>query len=270
MFILFSLSFPCAGHCKVPSFNFCFLVAVIDMASNGLGLEPEQETLRKRKLQDCLSSNDNTAVALSAREEPKRIKLSRNAHWDSSSATKAANMRSDWSRVLPVELWHRIFTYCPPSTLGNVLQVCKLFNSHLDLENIPPPLAQNLLPTASHKSIVGPVPPQAIWRASRRLFCPAMPAPLRSKSELAMWRLAAALRCDECKKPWSAAPRAPSDEWHPGPGPRGVSVVWPFARALCGICLLSLAVKVTSGVACYRPCCYSVLCDGHANQLAGD
>ncbi|EGS17930.1 uncharacterized protein CTHT_0059430 [Thermochaetoides thermophila DSM 1495] len=63
--------------------------------------------------------------------------------------------------------------------------------------------------------------PNAIWQASRRLFWPQMPTPLRSKTELEMWRLA-----------WAPGSRSP------GPGRDGVAAIWAFGARFCGSCLL--------------------------------
>ncbi|KAH8883977.1 hypothetical protein GQ53DRAFT_698487 [Thozetella sp. PMI_491] len=71
-----------------------------------------------------------------------------------------------------------------------------------------------------------------------------MPIPLRSKLELDMWRLASAVRCENCgKRRLRDSQPTGDDPWRPGPGPDGVNAIWPFAAALCGSCVLAKAVK---------------------------
>ncbi|KAM7214683.1 hypothetical protein V8F06_009933 [Rhypophila decipiens] len=150
--------------------------------------------------------------------------------------------------LLPPEIWHHIFTLCPPKTLANLLSVNKLFNHYLDpsssaLSGSPVPVSQG-----GHGAL-GPLKPNAIWQASRRLFWPHMPVPLRSKTELEMWRLACSPVCQGCRKTDPRGPPNPPDSSHPGPGPGpgpgpdGVAVIWSFARCLCLSCLLKTSIK---------------------------
>ncbi|KAL1883840.1 hypothetical protein VTK73DRAFT_7628 [Phialemonium thermophilum] len=141
--------------------------------------------------------------------------------------------------LLPPEIWHRIFTFCPPKTLGNLLRVNKLFNFYLD-PSAQVPLAQ---PPSSAGGALSPVKPDNIWRASRRFFWPHMPVPLRSMTELQSWRLVCSNRCQVCGKQGSRDAQAQTESLKLGPGTDDVAPVWPFALCVCGSCLLKRTIK---------------------------
>ena len=168
----------------------------------------------------------------------KRVKLGDGAQ------EKQSWVHGDWSS-LPPEIWHHIFAFCSPKALGNLLQVNRQFNSYLCS-----PSAQTWPATVSSKSGVLDVSkPAAIWQASRRLHFPGMPAPLRSKTELEMWRLVTATKCQSCGKMGDGKiPHAVDDPLRLGPGLTGVAIAWPFASALCGRCLLEKGKKVPSAL----------------------
>ncbi len=155
---------------------------------------------------------------------------------------KQAWVHGDWS-LLPPEIWHHIFAFCSPKALGNLLQVNRQFNSYLC--SLSP---QTWPATVSSKSgALDALKPIAIWQASRRLHFPGMPAPLRSKTELEMWRLVTATKCQSCGKMGDGEiPHAVDDPLRSGPGLTGVAIAWPFASALCGRCLLEKGKKVPS------------------------
>ncbi|KAM7190631.1 hypothetical protein V8F20_009648 [Naviculisporaceae sp. PSN 640] len=141
--------------------------------------------------------------------------------------------------LLPPEIWHYIFTFCPPKSLANLLSVNKLFNRYLD----PSSSVVSASPVSVAQGVLGPLKPNAIWQASRRLFWPHMPVPLRSKTELEMWRLACSPVCQGCRKTDSRGPPNPAEPPRDGPGPDGVAVVWPFASCLCLSCLFKTSIK---------------------------
>lgn len=145
------------------------------------------------------------------------------------------HLRQDKS-LLPAEIWHHIFTFIPPRTLGLLLRVNKSFNAYLD------PSSPDHSITPLSKSTAQILKPDAIWRASRRLFWPGMPVPLQGKSELDMWKLACAFSCQFCgkKQPIQAMS---SDKWHPGPGENGIIPIWSFGVTTCGPCLQSRSLK---------------------------
>ncbi|KAL2178654.1 uncharacterized protein P884DRAFT_196759 [Thermothelomyces heterothallicus CBS 202.75] len=140
--------------------------------------------------------------------------------------------------LLPPEIWHHVFTFCPPKTLGNLLPVNKLFNFYLDPSSS---FKKEPHPSASLGAL-GRLEPNAIWQASRRLFWPQLPAPLRSKTELEMWRLACSPRCQVCGKlpAQGSASRSPR---HPGPCADGVAAIWAFGIRTCAACLLKGSEK---------------------------
>lgn len=142
--------------------------------------------------------------------------------------------------ALPAEVWHHIFTFCPPRTLGRLLLVNKLFHSYLNPSSTIP---RDGLPSLSpgHLTLLKP---NFIWQASRRRFWPTMPTPLQDKTELDMWQLSCATSCQFCCKPAAAQQPEPLEPWQAGPGKEGVSIVWAFASRSCGACLLSKSTKV--------------------------
>lgn len=149
------------------------------------------------------------------------------------------NIRSIFDKpALPAEIWHHIFTFCPPRTLGKLLLVNRHFHSYLDSSSTircdpPSPLSSGTLSL---------VKPNFIWQASRRRFWPTMPTPLQGKTELDMWRFSCAT-CQHCNKPSTAQKK---DHAEPGPGKDGISIIWAFATRSCGPCLLGNSKKVCS------------------------
>ncbi|KAI0599317.1 hypothetical protein F4775DRAFT_550823 [Biscogniauxia sp. FL1348] len=140
---------------------------------------------------------------------------------------------SDKSR-LPAEIWHRIFTFVPPKSLGNLLCANKLFNAYLD----PFSSFQSSYPVSHSQSHISPLEPDVIWQASRRkYFLHKMPIPLKGRTELDMWRLACAKRCQICGQAKPSMSSSSSDQWRCGPGPDGIRTVWVFGLTSCATCL---------------------------------
>lgn len=148
----------------------------------------------------------------------------------------------DVSLQLPAEVWQHIFSFLPPHTLGTLLRVNKLFNKYLDAAS---PFTISA-PEFRVPSIVPALLPDAIWRASRCLFWPRMPAPLSGKSDLDMWRFACSRSCqicgqiDETNVAWDSLP------WWRGPGNNTVSPIFVFFVNSCGKCLAETSVKVSA------------------------
>lgn len=198
---------------------------------------------RKRKLPERRASDDQVN---STQPEPvhsvKKIRLT--------ASHAAVGLRSCYSEpsssptldksLLPAEIWHHVFTFCPPRSLGNLLAVNKLFNVYLDpassIHGAPPR-------PATTQATLHTWEPNAIWRKSRGLFWPQMPAPMDPKTELDMWRLACSPRCQDCGKLRAPGPDTHNFR-HPGPGDDGVVVIWGFGRCLCAVCLLKCCHKV--------------------------
>ncbi|KAL2126278.1 hypothetical protein VTI74DRAFT_1270 [Chaetomium olivicolor] len=190
---------------------------------------------RKRKSHNDSAGFDSSETT-SNRECVKKAKL---AEDDAKGATPRDYLETE-KTTLPPEVWHHIFTFCPPKSLGNLLAVNKLFNLYLD----PASSVQRGTPAAvDTRRALAPLEPNAIWQASRRLFWPQMPAPLRSKTELEMWRLACSPSCQECGKRSVRRQAGPPDPRHPGPGSEGVAAIWAFGSRMCGPCLLKKSVK---------------------------
>ncbi|KAK3301178.1 uncharacterized protein B0H64DRAFT_32769 [Chaetomium fimeti] len=170
--------------------------------------------------------------------DPKKIKLpGDHANLGALSVSTPGNLPGpDWS-LLPREVWHYVLTYCPPKSLGKLLAVNKRFNVYLD----PASPVHADLPSVTHGAL-RPMEPNAIWQASRRLFWPQMPAPLRSSPELDMWRLACSPRCQACGRV-NARGQTAQNPLHPGPGTDGVAVIWAFGSRMCSACLLKSSDK---------------------------
>lgn len=202
--------------------------------SRGNSVTPDTGLSRKRKSPERSLENTREDASLSS-ESVKKVKLDGEHELGPEHRTQVP-----WNRpVLPAEVWHHIFTFCPPRTLGSLLCVNKLFNVYLD-----PSSSISLEPPSSSQSIVSPLKPNAIWQVSRRLFWPHMPAPLQSKNELDMWRLACSSSCPSCGKRSVGDLSNSADPWRPGPGTDGVAAIWPFGTRRCGQCLLSQSMKV--------------------------
>lgn len=142
--------------------------------------------------------------------------------------------------LLAPEVWHHIFTFCPPKTLGNLLSVNKLFHQYLN----PSSSVHNDHTPPAPRGVLRVLKPHHIWLSSRRLFWPHMPAPLRSMGQLNMWRLLCSTKCQQCNKSPAPEGETPADNVHNGPGLEGVALIWVFGIRVCGSCLLGQAVKV--------------------------
>ena len=160
----------------------------------------------------------------------------------SQESAVSSNCQVPDKSLLAPEVWHHIFTFCPPKTLGNLLRVNKLFHQYLS----PSSSAQVDFPSSATRGVLNFLKPNNIWQSSRRLFWSHahMPAPLRSMSEPSMWRLLCSTKCQECNKSPAEDVELPTDNLHNGPGSGGVTLIWPFGIRVCGPCLLQKAVKV--------------------------
>ncbi|KAF4976538.1 hypothetical protein FZEAL_6810 [Fusarium zealandicum] len=140
---------------------------------------------------------------------------------------------ADGAKQLPAEIWQHIFTFLPPRHLGRLLSVNKLFHAFLN-----PSSSSTFAPSHSVlPSSLAYLKPDAIWQASRRQFWPRMPAPLKGKSELHMWRLVCSASCQFCGSKGDLQSSIAADEWHRGPGAKGVSPIFPLCVCTCGRCL---------------------------------
>ena len=201
-------------------------------------MDTPAETTNKRKYQESLEEATNGHVTNGYPEQVrKRLKPDDEVQ---SLRTPEGHLRQDKS-LLPAEIWHHIFTFIPPRYLGLLLRVNKCFNAYLDASSSAPTIAP--LSRSASKLLK----PDAIWRASRVLFRPGMPAPLTGKSELDMWRLACSFSCQFCGKKQLPNLPPPLDQWHPGPGENGNVPIWSFGVRTCGPCLQERSSKVGHG-----------------------
>ncbi|KAK4188344.1 hypothetical protein QBC35DRAFT_473642 [Podospora australis] len=236
---------------------------------NGPGYEDKTESSKDKLSESYFERNSTTTARSSSRETSKdginstiQTSATKTGSCDDNSAhdgdsafrsieekTRTGRNRTDESAlrsssskngsVLPPEIWHYIFSFCPPKSLGRLLAVNRLFNSYLDPQA---PVSGEVL-VCSARCIVDSLKPNAIWQASRRLFWPNMPAPLQSKTELEMWRLACSRQCEECGKLDTQDHASPFDLRHPGPGGDGVATIWSFGSRMCASCLLRTSIK---------------------------
>jgi hypothetical protein len=120
--------------------------------------------------------------------------------------------------------------------------VNRQFNSYLDPSSR---FRSASITTSPATGAVQRLMPDAIWRASRRLFWPRMPAALKGRSELEMWRICCTRICEFCKFHAQVATNNSENQQKRGPGAKGVSPIFPFFIASCGRCLSEKSVKVS-------------------------
>lgn len=196
--------------------------------------EPAAEGSKKRKHSSSSQETPNGHLDNGETEEfRKRLRPDEASQNHQSPEGRLPRDRS----FLPAEIWHHIFTFCPPRALGSLLQVNRSFNAHLD------PSSKGVSIESLSGSAAKVLQPDAIWKASRLLFHHGMPGPLSGKTELYMWKLACIPLCQFCNKrqPGSILP---GDQWHPGPGENGVAPLWSFGIRTCGSCLEENTTKV--------------------------
>ncbi|CCC14126.1 unnamed protein product [Sordaria macrospora k-hell] len=204
----------------------------------GMAEAPKMSLLGKRQTREHAADSEHYSESSAG---VKKVKLAQDDAEQAGQAVTLNKLPRDKSQ-LSAEVWHHIFTFCPPRSLGNLLRVNKLFNFYLDPSSS---LVNREVPLPAGKRPLDVLKPNVIWQLSRRLFWPQMPAPLRSMAEIDMWRLACSLTCQKCNK----QPPTQSDSSSATPGPclgpglDGVAVIWPFARRLCGRCLVTTSMK---------------------------
>lgn len=177
----------------------------------------------------------NSEGGLKTMEAAKKVKLGQSPEGVQDGHKPLAD-----KSALPPEIWHHIFTFCPPRSLGRLLLVNRLFNVYL----CPSSSIRRDRPQALSSGRLSPLQPNSIWQASRRRFWPNMPSPLQGKTELDMWQLSCSTSCQHCGRQGPAQEQGSSDPWHSGPGKDGVAIIWPFATRSCGTCLLVNSIKV--------------------------
>jgi hypothetical protein len=204
---------------------------------------PRWHPQRKRKfsiaadnLVDALDHEDASKDVLTAGQSSASTKRARftNVYTD---PTGFYTVPTDKSK-LPTEVWHHIFSFLSPVSLGNLLRVNKMFNLYLTAreDELPEhPKTQGFLKRQ---------PPHSIWSNCRKNFNPGMPRPLANMTELDMWRLVWGASCQFCGKNTSIPRQCDSLPWEGGPGLHGVRIIWPFGIRSCVNCLMGRAQKV--------------------------
>ncbi|KAH0527718.1 hypothetical protein TsFJ059_002672 [Trichoderma semiorbis] len=209
-------------------------------------LEDEMRVLNGTQL---VSSDSSTLGSPSARKR-RRLESSSEGEGKTSKKTRltSASQNSvvfgpaepqDRSRQLPAELWHHIFSFLSPVTLGRCLRVNRLFHKYLDPVS---PFISSVIHVPTTR-ILPTLPPDAIWRASRCLHWPAMPAPLKGKFELDMWRFACIRFCQFCGQLDKAYNTTEDSSKPRRPGNTTVSPIFPFFINSCGNCLVGKSIK---------------------------
>lgn len=202
----------------------------LPVPANGQSLEVGLS--RKRRFSNSTAVEENRTHN-EVHEDRKRLR----AHPQGQSHLLLPRPPKDRS-FLPAEIWHHIFTFCPPRVLGQLLRVNKSFNSYIGI-------SPNNFGTAQPKnSSLRLLNPDEIWRASRKRFLPGAPGPLSKFSELTMWKLACGNLCQFCNKQKQVEVNGQKDQWHPGPGTNGVSPIWNFGTRTCGSCLKENSLTV--------------------------
>ncbi|KAK1778843.1 hypothetical protein QBC45DRAFT_150619 [Copromyces sp. CBS 386.78] len=204
----------------------------------GMREAPKMSLLGKRQTREHAADSEHSSESSAG---VKKVKLAQDDAGQAGQAVTLNKLPRDKSQ-LSAEVWHHIFSFCPPRSLGNLLRVNKLFNLYLDPSSS---LVNREVPLPAGKRPLDVLKPNVIWQLSRRLFWPQMPAPLRSMAEIDMWRLACSLMCQKCNKQPTAQSDTSSTTAVPclGPGLDGVAVIWPFASRLCGRCLVTTSMK---------------------------
>lgn len=195
---------------------------------------PAGSASKKRKSPEDSSQPETSSTTL---DSVKKLRLEESK--EDSQGDRGSASVVDRS-TLPAEIWHHIFTFCPPRILGRLLSVNRLFNVYLDSSS----KIRCDRPQSTSRSAVSPLQPTAIWQASRRRFWPSMPSPLQEKTELDMWQLSVSTTCQHCRKQGTVHPKDSPEPWQSGPGRDGVAIVWAFATRSCGTCLLTKSIKV--------------------------
>ncbi|KAI1094778.1 hypothetical protein F5B19DRAFT_414789 [Rostrohypoxylon terebratum] len=179
---------------------------------------------RKRRSIEAVDTSSCAVIST------KKVKLDRMGRDQPQSTATYPSDRS----LLPAEIWHRIFSFIPPRTLGNLLCINKLFNAFLD----PSSRYQCKTPSLHSHTSIPLLKPDTIWQISRRRYWPRMPAPLKERSELDMWRLACGRKCQYCDKAGFVLSNSPSS-----PSRNNSQPIWAFSLHSCGPCLVEKTIK---------------------------
>lgn len=137
---------------------------------------------------------------------------------------------------LPPAVWQHVFLSCSLSDLGRLLQVNRSFHSYLTgIRNAPL--------QGPESGALRLLKSESVWASARNALPVKPPKPLPGFSEMRMWRLAWAKRCQFCQKESSFI--AGEKIWQKGPSSSGVRTIWPFGIKACGPCLMERCQTVS-------------------------
>lgn len=198
---------------------------------------------RKRKQSSSQGDHlgDSSSAEPSSKDNPGHIHIGH----DNSGRTKKPRLDNDGTAskrsLLPMEIWHYIFSFLDPKSLGALLRVNKAFYSFLASKQPGP--ADN---SSSAHGILKPLVANSIWSSARKSFYSGMPRPLANMTELDMWKLIGTIACQYCGKNGlsNQLPATNVSPWERGPGTNGVRIFWPFGIRTCSQCLLEHTKKV--------------------------
>ncbi|KAH9883732.1 hypothetical protein F4778DRAFT_765410 [Xylariomycetidae sp. FL2044] len=213
---------PAIGDIIPCGVSACLLASTVTNKPNS------EKERRKRKSTDTGGLSDDESLAR------KKGKF----YDDGPELMPSQCLRPSDKSLLPTEIWHRIFTFTPPKTLGKLLSVNKIFNVYLDPSSRFLSIHARPLWDAS----ISVLRPDTIWQLARRRFWHKTPSPLRGKTELDMWRLICSRRCHFCDeiKPDCSPDSRPL---HQGPGANDARTIWVFGVRTCGNCLIKRTTK---------------------------
>lgn len=138
----------------------------------------------------------------------------------------------------PPEVLQYIFSFVDPISLGRLMCLNRTFRTLLDPR-------ESLSQISSYHGFSKIQKQDSIWTISRRLALPGFLRPMKSMTELDMWKLIRGRRCHYCGKlSKTNLPNLATSPWTSGPGSDGVRAIWPFRVRVCGRCLESRLVKV--------------------------
>lgn len=140
---------------------------------------------------------------------------------------------SDECGGLPLSIWESVCRYLPPNSLGNLLQVNRVFHWFLTMTS-PKPGGGTISKEPFHKAT------EKIWIMARRRYHPHLPRPLHGYRELDMWRLIGGSRCQFCVSSTDVSPI--SSYCHVENSLTcqeldRVDIYWPLAVRSCRKCL---------------------------------
>jgi hypothetical protein len=199
---------------------------------------------RKRKQYPSTGDyiDDNPSDGPSSKETPDGYT---HTGYDNPGRIKKARLDDDKSAsdksLLPMEIWHYIFSFLDPKSLGALLRVKKAFHSFLVSRQVGP--AEN---SSSGHGILKPLSANFIWASARKSYFSGMPRPLANMTELDMWKLIGTTTCQYCGKNdlTNQLPATNVPPWERGPGTNGVRIFWPFGIRTCSKCFLEHTKKV--------------------------